>query len=388
MDKAKPTRPTLAELEAALNNEKKRKRPTIAELEAALAEEKLRKEKKHRPKPEKVKAPKPEKVKESKSDIPKETMLKMALGIEKKLPPEKQTEPEKGKEPKPEKVKEPKPEKVKEPKPEKVKEPKPEKVKEPKPEKVKEPKPEKVKEPKPKKVKEPKPEKVKEPKPEKVKKEKAPKPKKVKKEKPPKPEKVKKEKPAKDLAAQRPDKEALEQAVAQRKRRRSFWTLFRNTVFVLITVAAIAALIATLFMPVLKIYSTSMAPGLQEGDIVVSTKRSTASPGDVIAFYYNNKLFVKRVIAGPGSIVNIDEDGNVYVNDVLQDEPYVEEKSAGVSDLTYPYLVPEDAYFVLGDNRVNSADSRTGAMGCVPQENVLGKVLICVWPLSHWKIIR
>ena len=364
MDKAKPTRPTLAELEAALNNEKKRKRPTIAELEAALAEEKLRKEKKHRPKPEKVKAPKPEKVKESKSDIPKETMLKLALGIEKKLSPEKQTEAQKAKESKPEKVKEPKPEKVKEPKPKKVKEPKPEKVKEPKPEKVKEPKPEKVK------------------------KEKAPKPKKVKKEKPPKPEKVKKEKPAKDLAAQRPDKEALEQAVAQRKRRRSFWTLFRNTVFVLITVAAIAALIATLFMPVLKIYSTSMAPGLQEGDIVVSTKRSTASPGDVIAFYYNNKLFVKRVIAGPGSIVNIDEDGNVYVNDVLQDEPYVEEKSAGVSDLTYPYLVPEDAYFVLGDNRVNSADSRTGAMGCVPQENVLGKVLICVWPLSHWKIIR
>jgi signal peptidase I len=153
-------------------------------------------------------------------------------------------------------------------------------------------------------------------------------------------------------------------------------------VFALITVAAAAVLIATLWLPVLQIYGSSMAPTLNRGEVVVSVKGNNVKQGDIIAFYYNNKILVKRVIAGPGDWVNIDADGTVYVNDEPLQEDYLKEKSLGECDITLPYQVPETRYFVMGDHRSTSVDSRSSSIGSVSQDQIVGKLALRVWPLE------
>lgn len=159
---------------------------------------------------------------------------------------------------------------------------------------------------------------------------------------------------------------------------------FASTINILITVAAIAILIATLWLPVLQIYGNSMNPALSDGDIVVSLKNNQFKTGDVIAFYYNNKILVKRVIAQSGDWVNIDEQGNVYVNYELLDEPYLTEKALGDCDIEMPYQVPESRIFVMGDNRSVSIDSRNNAMGCVAEEQIVGQLIFKVWPINEF----
>lgn len=157
----------------------------------------------------------------------------------------------------------------------------------------------------------------------------------------------------------------------------------KSTVFSLITAAAVAVLVATLWLPVLQIFGNSMTPTLSEGQIVVSAKVKEMKPGDIVAFYYGNKVLVKRYIAGPGSRVEIAEDGTVTVDGVALDEPYLEEKSLGICDLEFPYQVPEERYFVMGDHRETSVDSRHSSVGCITQEDLVGKILYCVWPLEE-----
>lgn len=159
---------------------------------------------------------------------------------------------------------------------------------------------------------------------------------------------------------------------------------FASTINILITVAAIAILVATLWLPVLQIYGNSMNPALSDGDIVVSLKNNQFKTGDVIAFYYNNKILVKRVIAQSGDWVNIDEQGNVYVNHELLDEPYLTEKALGDCDIEMPYQVPESRIFVMGDNRTVSIDSRNNAMGCVAEEQIVGQLIFKVWPINEF----
>ncbi len=159
--------------------------------------------------------------------------------------------------------------------------------------------------------------------------------------------------------------------------------LLRSTIYTLVIVAAVSVLIATLLLPVLEIYGTSMSPNLTEGEIVFSVKTKEFKTGDIIAFYYNNRVLVKRVIGLPGDIIVIDENGGVYVNNVLLDEPYLTEKSYGSSDLEYPYTVPENSYFVLGDHRESSVDSRNSLIGCVDKEESVGKILFRVWPIKR-----
>ncbi|MCC8356480.1 MAG: signal peptidase I [Oscillospiraceae bacterium] len=161
----------------------------------------------------------------------------------------------------------------------------------------------------------------------------------------------------------------------------------RPTISGLIVVAALAVLLATLFLPMLQVSGSSMEPTLSDGDIILLVKTDSFETGDLLGFYYQNKLLLKRVIAGPGDIVDIDEEGNVYVNDELLDEPYVTEKSLGESDLSYPYQVPENRYFVLGDNRTTSIDSRSSAVGCIETEQIVGKVILRIWPLKRISII-
>lgn len=164
---------------------------------------------------------------------------------------------------------------------------------------------------------------------------------------------------------------------------RRYRMVLKSTIYTLITVAAIAILVATLWLPVLQIYGSSMTPTLQDGDIVVSVKTSELAQGDVIAFYYNNKILVKRVIAGSGDWVDIDENGTVYINQVPLEEPYLTEKAYGDTDIELPYQVPDGRIFVMGDHRSTSVDSRNTAVGCVAQEQIVGRIIFRVWPLNR-----
>lgn len=160
-------------------------------------------------------------------------------------------------------------------------------------------------------------------------------------------------------------------------------TVLKSTIYTLITVAAIAILVATLWLPVLQIYGSSMTPTLQDGDILVSVKTSELEQGDIIAFYYNNKILVKRVIAGSGDWVDLDETGTVYINQVRLEEPYLAEKAYGDTDIEFPYQVPDGRTFIMGDHRSTSVDSRNTAVGCVAQEQIVGKIMFRIWPLSR-----
>ena len=165
--------------------------------------------------------------------------------------------------------------------------------------------------------------------------------------------------------------------------RRNFLRTLRNTAFTLVVVAALAILVAVLLMPILRIYGSSMSGTVDNGDLVASIKTSDMKTGDVIAFYYNNNILVKRVIAVSGDFVDIDEEGNVYVNQALLNEPYLSSKAFGETNIELPYQVPEDRIFVMGDNREVSIDSRNTAVGCVAGEQVVGKIVFRIWPLSQ-----
>lgn len=170
--------------------------------------------------------------------------------------------------------------------------------------------------------------------------------------------------------------------------KRNFGNALKNTVYSLITVAAVAVLVALLLMPVLRIYGDSMTPTLHEGNIILSLKGSSFKTGDVVAFYYNNKILIKRVIAQAGEWVDLDQNGQVYVNNTAIEEPYVTDLAFGECDLKLPYQVPESRIFVMGDHRSVSIDSRNTSIGCVAEEQIVGKVVFRVWPLSSFGFIR
>lgn len=179
-----------------------------------------------------------------------------------------------------------------------------------------------------------------------------------------------------------PDLELLEEELSREKYRKKYKRVLISTISSLITIAAIAVLVANLWMPVLQIYGHSMTPTLEPGNIIISVKGSKFDTGDVVAFYYNNKILVKRVIAGPGDWIDIEEDGTVYVNNKMLDEPYVSEKALGDCNIRLPYQVPDERLFVMGDHRSVSADSRSTAVGCIAYEQVVGRVTLRVWPLN------
>ncbi len=165
---------------------------------------------------------------------------------------------------------------------------------------------------------------------------------------------------------------------------RRYSRTLKSTAAILVVVAAVAVLVATLFMPVLRIYGTSMAPTLEDGQIVVCVKGGRLETGDIVAFYQGNKLLIKRSIAGPSDRVDIDMDGNVSVNGIVLDEPYITQKAYGDTNIELPYQVPDKRYFLMGDNRDTSVDSRNTAVGCVSDEQIVGKVVFCIWPLSQF----
>ena len=184
------------------------------------------------------------------------------------------------------------------------------------------------------------------------------------------------------VPVQTPTVEQLEQELKRETYRRRYNRVLRSTIYTLITVAAAAVLVATLFLPVLRIYGSSMTPTMTDGDIVVSVKGGSFTRGDIIAFWFNNKILVKRVIANPGEWVDIDAEGNVSINGEPLDEPYLTEKALGECDIELPYQVPDGRLFVMGDHRSTSSDSRSSAVGCVAEEQIVGKLVFRVWPLG------
>lgn len=185
-----------------------------------------------------------------------------------------------------------------------------------------------------------------------------------------------------------PTTEQLEGELKRVRYKSRYRSVLRSTIYSLITVAAIAVLITTLWFPVLRVYGNSMTPTLQNGEIIFTVKVSEFEPGDIISFYYNNKILIKRVIARSGEWVNMDADGNVYVNETLLDEPYLDEKAFGDCNIELPYQVPEGRVFVMGDQRSTSVDSRNSAVGCVAQEQIVGKILFRVWPLEKFGLVK
>ncbi len=186
----------------------------------------------------------------------------------------------------------------------------------------------------------------------------------------------------------KPSSGQLEAELKRVKYRRRYRSVLRSTVYTLVVVAAVAVLVATLWLPVLQIYGSSMTPTLQDGEIIFSVKTADFEPGDIVAFYYNNKILVKRVICGPGDWVDIDASGNVFVNESPLDEPYLTEKALGDCNINLPYQVPDGRIFVMGDHRSTSVDSRNTAVGCVADEQIVGKIIFRVWPLAGFGPLR
>ena len=179
-----------------------------------------------------------------------------------------------------------------------------------------------------------------------------------------------------------PTSAEVEKELKREQYRRRYKRTLKSTVFALITAAAAAVLVATLWLPVLQIFGSSMTPTLQEGQIVVSVKDSNLKPGDIVAFYYGNKVLVKRCIAGPGSWVEIREDGTVIIDGTELEEPYIQKKALGICDLEFPYQVPEESFFLMGDERESSVDSRHSSVGCISAEQIVGKITFRVWPID------
>jgi len=187
-----------------------------------------------------------------------------------------------------------------------------------------------------------------------------------------------------DVKKDLPTADQLSAATERIRYRKSYAKMLYNTISSLIVVAAVAVLISMLFLPVFRVTGSSMTPTMNNDDLLICNKRADFESGDIVAFYFNNKVLLKRVIGTAGDVVDISEDGTVYVNGKALDEPYISEKAFGECDIDLPYQVPDNRIFVMGDHRSVSVDSRSSSVGCIADEYIIGKVIFRLWP---WEVI-
>ena len=181
-----------------------------------------------------------------------------------------------------------------------------------------------------------------------------------------------------------PALDAIQHEMRRVKSQSKYHQALKSTLGTIVVVAALAVLVASIFLPVLRVTGTSMQPSFTPGDILVAYKTREYVPGDVCSFYYNNKLIIKRIIALGGDMVEMDDDGRVYVNGMMLEEPYIRTYSLGLCDIEFPFQVPTGQLFVLGDYRDSSVDSRSQAFGCVSEEEMVGKIVLRVWPAQSF----
>ena len=184
----------------------------------------------------------------------------------------------------------------------------------------------------------------------------------------------------------RPTADQLRQEVQRLRYRRRFRRALWSTISVFCVVAVLAVGFS-LYCPVLWVHGDSMLPVLADGDIVVAIKDTRIIPGEMIAFTSEGKILVKRVVGVPGDEITVCLDGRVLVNGKILEEAYLTEKAYGECDIEYPFVVPENSAFVLGDNRSMSVASRSSAVGCIPQEKIIGRIMACVWPFKNIEIV-
>ena len=181
-----------------------------------------------------------------------------------------------------------------------------------------------------------------------------------------------------------PELEDIQNEMRRSKSQSKYHQALKSTAGTIVVVAAIAVLVASIFLPVLRVTGSSMQPSFASGNVLVAVKTRDYLPGDVCSFYYNNKLIIKRVIATGGDVLEIDEDGRVSVNGLVLDESYVQYYDLGMCDIEFPYRVPDEQLFVMGDNRASSVDSRVQAFGCISKEELMGKIVVRVWPIQNF----
>ena len=192
---------------------------------------------------------------------------------------------------------------------------------------------------------------------------------------------------ANNTPAERPASDQIREELLRIETRSRFSSVMRNTFAVLVSVAAVAVLIATLVLPVLRVYGNAMTNSIKEGEILISYKTRELKRGDVIALYYNNRILVRRVIGIPGDVIEIDQYGNIKLNGHEVAEGYVTQRIRGTCDIEFPFLVPDGSWFVLGDNRLYSIDSRSSVVGCIKEDQLLGKIFACIWPFQSMRWI-
>lgn len=184
-----------------------------------------------------------------------------------------------------------------------------------------------------------------------------------------------------------PTAEQLSAELERIRYKKDYGKMLYNTVSSLIVVAAAAVVISLLLLPVFRVTGTSMTPTMNNNDLLICSKSSNFESGDIVAFYFNNKVLLKRVIGTAGDVIDISEDGTVYVNGEVLDEPYISEKAFGECDIKLPYQVPDNRIFVMGDHRSVSVDSRSASVGCIADEYVIGKVILRLWPLEDFGLV-